>query len=113
MLEAKYSTPATQLVHRGSLLWGNEQEPQAHARTRHGVFDTCHQHVVLLALVRLLRSQLSYAGLLNIKLTSFPVSTECVHEACQSMKDTRKYNHAKLNFVTGAFGAGLTTQYNL
>ncbi len=86
---------------------------QAHARTRHGVFDTCHQHVVLLALVRLLRSQLSYAGLLYIKLTSFPVSTECVHEACQSIKDTRKYNHAKINFETGAFGAGLTTQYNL
>ena len=45
---------------------------QVHARTCPGVFDTCHQHVVLLALVRLLRSRLSYAGLLYIKLTTFP-----------------------------------------
>lgn len=45
---------------------------QAHAWTCHGVFDTCHQHAMLLALVRLLMSRLSYAGLLYIKLTTFP-----------------------------------------
>ena len=71
---------------------------QAHARTRHGVFDTCHQHVVLLALVRLLRSRLPYAGLLYIKLTTFPMTIECTHEAtsCQSLKDNRKHNHTEV-----------------
>ena len=51
-----------------------------------------------LALVRLLRSQLSYAGLLYIKLTTSPVSTECIHEAtlCQSLKDNRKHNHTEI-----------------
>ena len=71
---------------------------QAHAWTCHGVFDTCHQHVVLLALVRVLRSRLSYAGLLYIKLTTFPVTIECIHEAtsCQSLKDNRKHNQTKV-----------------
>ena len=81
---------------------------QAHARTRHGVFDTCHQHVVLLALVRLLGSQLSYAGLLYIKLTTFPVSIKCIHEAtsCQSLKDNREYNHTEVILKLGLLGRG-------
>ena len=81
---------------------------QAHARTRHGVFDTCHQHVVLLALVRLLGSQLSYAGLLYIKLTTFPVSIKCIHEAtsCQSLKDNRKHNHTEVILKLGLLGLG-------
>ncbi len=81
---------------------------QAHARTRHGVFDTCHQHVVLLALVRLLGSQLSYAGLLYIKLTTVPVSIECIHEAtsCQSSKDNRKHNHTEVILKLGLLGRG-------
>ncbi|DBA76896.1 TPA: hypothetical protein ACH3X1_009497 [Trebouxia sp. C0004] len=61
---------------------------QAHARTRHGVFDTCHQHVLLLALVRLLGSQLSYAGLLYIMVvfghkTSRPA---CRLSVCKSVR---------------------------
>lgn len=80
---------------------------QAHARTRHGVFDTCHQHVVLLALVRILGFQLSYEGLLYIKLTTFPGSIERIHEAteCQS-KDNKKYHHTKLHFKLGLLGRG-------
>ena len=55
-------------------------------RTRHGMFDDCHQHVVLLSLVRLPGSQLSYASLLYIKLTTLTVLKEHIHEAtaCQS-----------------------------
>ena len=74
----------------------------------HGVFDTCHQHVVLLALVRLLRSRLSYAGLLYIKLTTVPVTIECIHAAtsCQSLKDNRKHNHTEVILKLGLLGRG-------
>ena len=83
-------------------------DTQAHARTCHGMFDTCHQHVVLLALCEAPKASAVICRPALHQADSFSVTIECIHEAtsCQSLKDNRKHNHTKVILKLGLLGRG-------